>query len=108
MMKDSDSLEEENERTARRMELIRIMLYKFQQRKLETMKGSENQHADYASTAALMKKEGGVGEELLGRSGGAARTTAISPTYYSPIGTTLGMGRRSPSLGSKIIDAELN
>lgn len=38
----SDSQEEENERTARRMELIRIMLYKFQQRKREAKLGSEN------------------------------------------------------------------
>lgn len=32
----------------------------------------------------------------------------ISPTFYSPIGTTMAVGRRSPSLGSKLLEAELN
>lgn len=39
---------------------------------------------------------------------GGPDVTAISPTFYSPIGTTMAVGRRSPSLGSKLLEAELN
>ena len=82
------------------MELIRVMLYKFQQRKKDAQAGSQNLPADYASVARLPSQldAGGLAVETPGGGG-----------LYSPLGTTSfgGGARRSPSLGSKIIEAEL-